>query len=142
MSGHCSCVYAGRVLARRLLILLAVLLGLTALAAGLAPRRSAQDAGAPPAAQATLPPAAPVKRTLDAERSDQRVRARVGQPVAIAVQSDAIDSVSLEDYGAKPVEPGLPALFDLLADTPGRYAIELVDARRTIGTLEVLPAKG
>src|SRR4051812_42869153 len=124
-------------LARRLLIVLAVLLGLTALAAGVAPRRSSHGRGAAPAAQATRPPATPVNRSLDASLSGQRVRARVGQTVVIIVKSDALDSVSLQNVETKPVEPGLPARFELLADTPGRYAIELTEAKRTIGTLEI-----
>jgi hypothetical protein len=131
------------VLARRLLILLAVLLGLTALAAGVAPRESLRDdpgtASPPPSARA---PAEPLEQTLDAQSSGQRVVARVGQTVVITVESTELDSVSLAEHEIEPVEPDSPARFELLADTPGNYAIDLLQADRTIGTLEIRPAGG
>jgi hypothetical protein len=35
------------------------------------------------------------------------------------------------------IEPGVPARFDLLADTPGSYPLVLLDAGRRIGTLQI-----
>ena len=134
-------VYARCVLARRLLIALAVLMGLTALAAGVAPRRPVPGgfgAEAPPVASAGQPPR-PLERVLDADAAGQRVRARVGQPVVIEVRTDVLDTVSLAEYGNQPAEPDSPARFELLADTPGRYAIDLLEAGRRIGVLEVRP---
>ena len=125
-------------LARRLLIVLAVLLVLTAIAGGVAPRKPAPDVDAGGAGSATRGPAPPpVERTLDAAGSDQRVVARVGQSVTITVESDALDSVNIADVGAKTVEEESPARFELLADIPGSYAIELLEEERQIGTLEI-----
>src|SRR5215210_8725479 len=112
------------VLARRLLILAAVLMGLIALAAGVAPRESTRDTtGAPtPVREASTPPPA-VERTLDAQSSGQKVAARVGQTVVITVETDELDSVSLGDYGIETADPQSPARFELLADVPGSYPV-------------------
>ena len=76
-------------LARRLLIALAVLMALTALTASLAPRETApqQEDSATPAAP-TAPAPEPVEETLDAGGEGQRVVARVGQNVIIVVRSE------------------------------------------------------
>ena len=125
-------------LARRLLIALAVLMALTALAASFAPRDSAlREDDAP--AQAAPPASArePVQRTLDAAGEGQRVVARVGQDVVIVVRSEELDTVSIAEVGAEPTEPDSPARFELLADVPGTYPIELLEAERQIGELEI-----
>ena len=128
----------GAMLARRLLIALAVLMVLTALAAGLAPRKTPleQDDSPPPAASAQSGPD-PVTETLDAQSDGQRVEAQVGQQVTIVVRSDELDSVSLADVGIETAEPDSPARFELRADVPGTYAIDLLEADRQIGVLEI-----
>ena len=130
-------------LARRLLILLAVVMGFTALAAGLSPRQPAveRDGGATPAPSLREPPAEPLERTIQASGHDQRIVVRTGQVVHIVVEADALDTVSLEDFGDEPVEPEAPARFELLADVPGTYAISLLEAGREIGTLEIREAE-
>jgi len=124
-------------LARRLLIALAVLMALTALTASLAPQESPlqQEDSATPAAPAAGPE--PVEETLDAGGEGQRVVARVGQNVTIVVRSEELDSVSLAEVGTKTTEPDSPARFELLAEVPGTYAIELLQAERQIGELEI-----
>ena len=125
-------------LARRLLIVLAVLIGLTALASGVAPRQAVRDdAVSTPAPEAARPIPQPVERTLQASETGQRVLARVGQNVVIKVEASGLDTVRLAEYGNETVEPASPARFELLADVPGRYAIELIEAERRIGTLEI-----
>ena len=125
-------------LARRLLIALALLMAITALAAGLAPRESAQrdesSSTPPPAAQAA---AEPVEATLDAQSEGQRVEADVGQTVRIVVRTDKLDSVELGDLGTETADPESPAVFELLADVPGSYPIELLESGRQIGVLEI-----
>ena len=125
-------------LARRLLLALAVLMLLTALAASLAPRKTALqgDSAATPAAPAE-PAVEPVQQTLDASAEGQRVLARVGQTVTIVVRSDTLDTVSLAEVGSETTEPDSPARFELLADVPGSYPIELLEAGRRIGVLEI-----
>jgi len=129
-------------LARRLLIALAVLMVITALAAGLAPRESAMNED-PPAPSATAGEVAqePVMQTLDAQAEGQQVEAKVGQIVRIVVTSDELDTVSVADVGFETTEPDSPARFELLADVPGTYPIELLEADRQIGELEVTGAR-
>jgi hypothetical protein len=125
-------------LARRLLFALAVLLALTALAAGLAPRQTPSgDGGQATSTPSGEPAPEPVEATLDAQSEGQRVRARVGQIVRIVVNSAELDSVSLAEVGTKTAEPDSPARFELLAEVPGSYGIDLLEAERRIGTLEI-----
>jgi hypothetical protein len=124
--------------ARRLLIALAVLMALTALAASLAPRDTPpREDDAPAAAAPPAPAREPVQATLDADGEGQRVVARVGQDVVIVVRSKELDTVSLAEVGSEPTEPDSPARFELLADVPGSYPIELLEAGRQIGVLEI-----
>lgn len=124
--------------ARRLLIVLAVLLGLTALAAGVAPRQTLDPDPPPPAAASPTPPpaAGTVQKTLDAQSTGQRVDAKLGQLVTITVKSDTLETVTLDQYGDQTAEAASPALFELLADTAGSYPITLDDGQE-IGTLDV-----
>ena len=39
--------------------------------------------------------------------------------------------------GTETAEPDSPARFELLAEIPGTYAIELLEAERRIGVLEI-----
>jgi hypothetical protein len=133
-------------LARRLLVLIAVLMGLTALAASVAPRQplpSERGSPAPPAS-AGSPAAAPLERTLDADAGrPTRVVVRTGQTLVLEVTSAAIDSVSIEGLAEiEPVEADSPARFELLAETPGTHPVELLQAERRIGTIEIVEAGG
>ena len=59
------------------------------------------------------------------------------QLVAYLKFSDKLDSVSVAEVGTETTEPGSPALFEVLADVPGTYPIELLEAERQIGELEI-----
>ena len=125
-------------LARRLLIALALLMVITALAAALAPRRSSLSETPTPTSPAVAQAAAePVEKTLDAQADDQRIDAKVGQIVRITVNTDELDSVELGDLGTETADPESPAHFEILADTPGTYPITLLQAERQIGELVV-----
>lgn len=129
--------------ARRLLIVLAVLLGLTALAAGVAPReRLGSDSGSPPAAAATPEQTATgtISKTLDAGSTGQRVVVRVGQTLELTVKSDTLETVNLAEYGDQTAEPDSPAHWEVYADTPGSYGIVLGDSGMRIGTVEIKAA--
>jgi hypothetical protein len=137
------------VLGRRLLVLFAVLLGLTALVTSLAPRPTVQPDRADPAV--TAPAATPspssshpasrrIERTIsaDAGRPRARVRARAGDVLALTVRGDLLDGVQIAALGKlEPVEPGSPARFEMLLDRPGDYRVTLVDAKRAVGLIEV-----
>jgi hypothetical protein len=127
-------------IARRLLIVMAVLVALTALAAGVAPRKqSGTDQGAS-TAPAPARASGTVEKTLDASAIDQRVVARVGQTVVLNVKSDELATINLADTGDETAEPGSPAHFELFADVPGTYAIEELETEQQIGTLEIRKA--
>jgi hypothetical protein len=128
------------VLARRLLILLAVLLGLTALAAGVAPRDSVDSGGSPPVAVSPSGASTePVEHTvtIGPEGEEERVEAELGQVVRLTVEGDETDSVAVGELGIEPVTADSPAIFELLLDVPGSYPITLLDSGRRIGVLEV-----
>jgi hypothetical protein len=138
-------------LGRRLLLIMAVLLGLTALTTALAPRprpTGGPTATATPAPQTTpvapTPPAparsAVVERTIDASAGarNPRLRVRTGDIVRLVVRGDVLDAVALEGLDEiEPVEPGSPARFEFVAEARGDHAIVLLDADRRVGLLEI-----
>jgi hypothetical protein len=124
------------VLARRLLLLAAVLMLLTALAAGLAPR---EEQTAPPAGD-TLPAGDPVVKRITAEPgSNSRVTVQRGDLLELEVAGDLLDSVLIERLDRiDSIEPTTPARFNLVVEaTPGIYPIRLVEADRRIGALVI-----
>ena len=132
-------------LGRRFLLLVVVLMGLTALAASLAPRepliRDGDRRGATATPTATPPPVAaedlqPVERTIFTSENPTRVAVHKGQTLQLTVRGSEVDTVMLLDE-VEPIEADSPAQFELLADEPGEYPIELVDAQRRVGTLVV-----
>jgi hypothetical protein len=95
-----------------------------------------QDAGQPPL---TDPDAFDVtaKLSATANAEPKTVQAELGDRVALVVDGDVIDSVAVGALSMESVQPGIPARFELLADTPGAYPIVLVNEERRIGTLDV-----
>jgi hypothetical protein len=133
-------------LGRRFLLLVAVLMGLTALAASVAPRdpalRSTEDerrraTPTPPAASEPARPATAIERTIsvDAERP-ARITVTEGDLVELEVESAEVGSVQLLGQ-IEALDANSPAVFDVLADRPGEHAITLVGSGRQIGTLEI-----
>jgi hypothetical protein len=132
-------------LGRRFLLLVAVLMGLTALAASIAPREpllrdGARRAATPtPTASATPAGARPVRnvhRTLVITDEPGRITVQRGDLLQLTIKGNELDSVSVLDR-VEPVERHSPALFSVFADTPGQFPIELVGAGRVVGTLVV-----
>jgi hypothetical protein len=133
-------------LGRRFLLVVVVLMGLTALAASVAPREpvvrerpaaeSSPTASAGPAASPTV---RTVERAISTVGGRTRVRVTEGQLLELDVSGPELDSVELLDE-VVPIAPEAPAHFDLLADRPGSYPIVLVDAGRRVGTLVVRAA--
>jgi hypothetical protein len=126
-------------LGRRFLILVAVLMGLTALAASLAPqpveRRERSEQTPTPA-----PEGSPGFVTVEEEISTSDPRARVtvseGDLLQLTVSGPERDSVMLLGR-MDTLDPTSPARFSVLASEAGEYPIELVGAERQIGTLVV-----
>jgi hypothetical protein len=143
------------VLGRRLLVLFAVLLGMTALVTSLAPRPALRDGGLAERGTATPSPSPTpspepaagttrrIEQTIsaDAGKPRARVRARVGDILALTVAGDVLDGVEIEGVGKlEPIEPGSPARFELLLEQQGELRVALVDAERLVGLVEVGPA--
>jgi hypothetical protein len=124
-------------LVRRLLLLAAVLMLLTALAAGLAPEPDSPEPAPPPTA-AEAP--AIVEESISAEEADQDVSAEVGDLIRLEVTGDLIDQVLIERLDRiESIEPTTPARFEIIPETPGVYPIRLVEADRRIGRLDIKP---
>jgi hypothetical protein len=135
-------------LTRRLLILAAVLLGLGALAASLAPR-DLRGPGRPTTITTVVrPPALPAPAgrdlalSLDADAARPgTVLARVGDHVRLTVRAAAPDAVSIPALGqVQPVDPYSPAQFDFVADRPLASPITLQQTGRRVGTLRIAAA--
>jgi hypothetical protein len=135
-------------LGRRFLLLVAVLMGLTALAASIAPReplvreRGTATPSPTPTTEAAVGPATPIRtinKTISTADGPAKVTVHDGDLVHLTIESTELDNVSVMDE-IKPIEPESPAEFDLLADEPGSYPIELLDSGRRVGTLVVRPA--
>jgi hypothetical protein len=124
------------VLARRLLLLAAVLMLLTALAAGLAPREEqtvSSDGG-------TLPAGDRVVKEIPADpAANSRVSVQRGDLLELEVTGDTLDSVLIERLDRiDAIEPTTPARFHMVVDaTAGIYPIRLVEADQRIGALVV-----
>jgi hypothetical protein len=135
-------------LGRRILVLMAVLLGFTALVTALAPRpaRAPQPGGGASASspEPSAAPAGPTSRIVtktveaDAGARPARVRARTGDTIRLAVRGDVLDTVEVQGLDEiDPLEPGAPARFEFLAEAPGEHPIVLLDADRRVGTLVI-----
>jgi hypothetical protein len=132
-------------LGRRFLLLVAVLMGLTALAASIAPREPLIRDGArrtptptpTPTVQATAAtPVHNVSRTLMITADPGRITVKQGTLLELTVKGDELGNVSLMDQ-VEPIERDSPAIFNVLADTPDEYPITMVDKDRVVGTLVV-----
>jgi hypothetical protein len=128
------------VLGRRFLILVAVLMALTALAASVAPRqettRDDRESSTPTPAAAGSPTVVTVEKTLTTSEGDTRVTVNEGDLIELTVTGPERDSVSVLGR-IDAIDPTTPARFSLLAGEPGEHPIELLQADRQIGTLVI-----
>ena len=128
-------------LGRRFLVIVAVLIGLTVVAASLAPRQPAprdQRAAEPTPTPSPVGDgsATTIFKVLSTDRKPKRVTVDRGTLLELEVDGSELDSVSLEGE-VEVVTEETNARFDVYADTPGEYEIRLVDADRPVGTLVV-----
>ncbi len=130
---------------RRLVLLVAVLVGLLAVGAGLAARPQVR-AGDPPRTADRTPVElrSPPAKTLRAgARRPRTVSVPAGEELQLTVTGvDAPDVVELAGLDRQEqIAPDTPAVFDLLADRPGTYPVVLVGGERRLGALRVTPAR-
>ena len=130
-------------LGRRFLILVAVLMGLTALAASVAPRQPVREDGreaTPTATPAGEPRLVTLEKTLSTDAGeDAQVTVEEGDLVELTVTGDESDAVMVLDR-IDSIDRTTPARFSLLAGEPGEHPIELLEADRRIGTLVIREA--
>jgi hypothetical protein len=69
--------------------------------------------------------------------AEKTVDAELGDRVQIVVDGTDPDSVALGDLAVEDVDAVTPAVFELLADTPGTYPLVLLSDDRRLGTLEI-----
>ncbi len=129
-------------------LLVLALLGLMVLVVTVSPpdqggRKGAQtDTTAPQAPSPELlsdPDAFDVQETLttDGDAKPKTIEAVRGDRVQIVVKGSEPASVGLGELRIEQLEAGVPARFELLAETPGTYPLVVLDQNRRIGTLEI-----
>lgn len=138
--------------ARRLVIVMLVLLGLSTLAAALLPRpdRSGSDpagntgasgaqASAPPPAgsPASAPPPGLVNaRITVSKHRPPVVRVHPGNRLVLLVGGPFGDDISIPAFGlTQTMAPSAPARFDLIVNRAGRFGVRAFGAERVIGTI-------
>ncbi|WP_433322942.1 hypothetical protein [Spirillospora sp. CA-294931] len=116
----------------------------TASGCGEEPARTASSPGpsrpaASPSASASSEVAVTVAVSGGKVRTaDGRVKARLGQTVAIVITSDAEDEFHLHGYDRTArLEPGRPATVRLVADKPGVFEAELHHSGARVFELQV-----
>jgi hypothetical protein len=133
---------------RRAILLFALVLGLTALAAAVSPSRD--DSGgsaAVPAPSVAASEALPRQIVLDTRHTRGRARtlhARANEHVVVAVLAGGGGLATIPRLGrTATVSAAAPARFDLLAPAPGRYDVLFEaagsDEPRRVGTLVTRP---
>jgi hypothetical protein len=135
--------------ARRLLVVMLVLLGVSTLAAALAPQKSQDDteSGSTPTPTTTgdaAPPDrnGPLAVTIDAaDPKIDVVPLTVNDQLQLDVTAKKSGQVQIPEFGLiSAVSRDAPAMFDLLFERPGAYRVVLADSGRLVGRLEVSPA--
>jgi hypothetical protein len=137
------------VVARRLLIVMLVLLGLSTLAAALVPPQ--REPGGTATTQTTsprtskLPPGGElVRATIDAEgRRPARIEVSLGDQLALGVHSRRPGEIEVTGLGLiEDVAPGAPARFDILARRAGRFEVRWIEPRARLGVIRVTARGG
>jgi hypothetical protein len=126
------------VLARRLLVLTAVLLLLMSVAAALAPQ---PEVAPPPQGRSAVPAGGETRQRISAQEGAQpaRVPVKRGDILILEVDGDVMDAVLLERLDRiDPIETYTPARFTMLVEAPaGVYPIRLLGEDRRIGLIEI-----
>jgi hypothetical protein len=134
--------------ARRLLIVMLVLLGISILGGTLLPTQRARDRTTTatetteePIVRDTVPPGKLLRRTIEVPAPVQKaIPVNVGDQLLLLVASKKHDEVEIPKLGlVDAVDPFAPARFDILAVEAGSFPIRLVAADRRVGRIVVEP---
>ena len=136
--------------ARRLLIVLLVLLGLSTLAAALVPQRTLNEGSTTGTtttqATTTTPNPAflrPTKITVGGKKFPVVSPIHVGDQLRLLVRSRFPAEIEIPEFGLLGfASPDAPARFELLPDTPGRFGILFADSGKPAGQIEVVAPAG
>ena len=129
--------------ARRLILLMLVLLFLSSLTAALVPVRdpgstSTSSTTTTKSAKAALPTdGALVRRTVAAGGKPETVRLRVGDHLQLTVTGRRPATLELPGFGLDSNVDPRPATFDLLAWQPGCFPLLALDARKPVARIDV-----
>lgn len=129
--------------ARRLILVMLVLLVLSSILAALVPVDRARNDSTSSIATTTvapLPTGELVHRTIATDDPTQKpIELNLGDQLDLTVTSSKLaDQVEIPAFGElENVDPNFPAHIDLLALEPGSFAVRLVEAKRTIARIEV-----
>jgi hypothetical protein len=132
--------------ARRLIVVMLVLLGLSTLVAALVPApQSSEDGPGTPTGPAGGPGARRpshgagglvTARIRVSDRSPEVVRVRPGQRLVLLVGGAVGDDISIPAFGlTETMAPTAPARFDLIVDRAGRFPIRAFGTERPVGSI-------
>lgn len=137
--------------ARRLLIVMLVLLGVSTLAAALVPQRTLNEGGTTATQATTTAPTAtpnfaflrPTKITVGGKKFPVVSPIHVGDQLRLLVRSRFPAEISIPEFGLVGfASPDAPARFELLPDTPGRFGILFAATGEPAGQIKVVPPAG
>jgi outer membrane receptor protein involved in Fe transport len=116
-------------------------MGLTALAASVAPREQAlrgsqAERRQPPRAAEAAPTVQTIRREISADATAQRVVVGEGDLLELEVTGSTLGAVELLGE-IDAVAPGTGARFHILAGEADEHPIELIESGRRIGTLVI-----
>jgi hypothetical protein len=136
--------------ARRLLIVMLVLLGLSTLAAALVPQRSLRNGTTtstttttPPSTTQAAPPAVfkPTEITVGGRKFPIVYPVRVGDRLTLLVRSTVPTQIEIPEFGQLGfAAPAAPARFELLAREPGTFGILFAPTGKVAAQIRVVPA--
>jgi hypothetical protein len=132
------------VAARRLLILMLVLLGVSTVAAALVPvdrDAGGDDTTTTSTSSAGAPTGQLERESINAAADNPTtVRVQVGDQLQLRVSARKADQVEIPALDElEDVDPDAPARFDLLLFEADRYPVRLLDPGRKIGEIVVKP---
>src|SRR3954451_24187821 len=135
--------------ARRLLIVMLILLGLSTLAAALVPQRTLNDgttsttrsvATVPTVPAGTLPPVAEI---IVGGKKFPVVPVHVGDQFTLLVRSRHPNEIAIPEFGLIGfATAGTPARFELLPNAPGTFGILFAASGKPAGQIEVVQRTG
>jgi hypothetical protein len=137
------------VAARRLLIVMLVLLGLSTLAAALVPQRSLREGGTTtttttqPSTTEAAPPVflKPTEITVGGRKLPVVYPVRVGDQLTLLVHSRLPAQIAIPEFGQLGfAAPAAPARFQLLAREPGTFGVLFAETGKVAAQIRVVPA--